>query len=71
MAFATQKNTGADNQQYDLISVLYHALEGAATCEQYIQDAQGDEEITSFFQEVQEEYRRRAERAKSLLKSRI
>jgi hypothetical protein len=27
--------TGTSDEQYDLVSVLYHALEGAATCEVY------------------------------------
>ncbi|MBD0333950.1 MAG: hypothetical protein ICV62_00530 [Cyanobacteria bacterium Co-bin13] len=73
MAYTTEQNTGTENRQYDLVSVLYHALEGGATIEQYISDAQnaGDEEAASFFQEVQSQYRQLADRAKSLLKSRI
>ena len=49
--------TGTTDEQYDLISVLYHALEGAATCEVYIQDAEeaGDNELTQFFEELREE----------------
>ena len=65
--------TGTSDEQYDLVSVLYHALEGAATCEVYIQDAEeaGDSELTQFFQELQEEESRRAERAKALLAKRL
>lgn len=65
--------TGTPDDQYDLISVLYHALEGAATCEVYIQDAEesGDSELTQFFQQLRDEECRRAERAKALLAKRM
>ena len=73
MAYATEQSTGTENRQYDLISVLYHALEGGASLEQYISDAReaGDDEAASFFQEVQGQYRQLADRAKSLLKNRM
>lgn len=35
-------NTGTRDETYDLVSILYHALQGAETYDQYIQDAQGD-----------------------------
>ena len=62
--------TGTKDEQYNLISVLYHTLQGAETYEQYIQDAQqaGDQELVQFLREVQAEDRRRAERAKELLR---
>lgn len=65
--------TGTKDQSYDLVSVLYHALEGAATYATYVQDAQqeGDNELSQFFQEIQEQERQRAERAKQLLASRL
>ena len=33
-------NTGTRDVIYDLVSVLYHALQGAETYDQYIKDAQ-------------------------------
>ena len=65
--------TGTKDEQYNLISVLYHTLQGAETYEQYIQDAQqaGDQELVQFLREVQAEDRRRAERAKELLRQRL
>jgi hypothetical protein len=65
--------TGTKDEQYNLISVLYHTLQGAETYEQYIQDAQqaGDQELVQFLREVQAEDRRRAERAKELLRQRF
>ncbi|MBD1841291.1 hypothetical protein H6F78_20085 [Coleofasciculus sp. FACHB-64] len=65
--------TGTADEHYNLISVLYHALEGASTYEIYIQDAEeaGDEELVEFFQQLEEEESQRAERAKELLAKRI
>jgi len=68
-----ERMTGTQDVHYNLISVLYHTLQGAETSVQYISDAEesGDEELARFFREVQEEDRRRAERAKTLLGQRL
>lgn len=65
--------TGTRDEHYDLISVFYHALEGAATYEAYIQDAEkcGNTELGQFFQKVKEQNCRRVERAKELLARRL
>jgi rubrerythrin len=53
------------------VSVLYHALEGGATYDKYIQDAEqeGDKELAQFFRQIQQEDAQRAQ-AKSLLDNR-
>ena len=68
-----EQQTGTRDEHYNLISVLYHLLEGAATSEQYIQDAQeaGDQELAQFFKDWQDEQRNFSERAKNLLGSRM
>jgi rubrerythrin len=68
-----ERMTGTQDVHYNLVSVLYHTLQGAETAVQYISDAEesGDEELARFFREVQEEDRRRAERAKTLLGQRL
>jgi len=68
-----EQQTGTQDEQYNLISALYHLLKGASTSEQYIQDAQeaGDQELAQFFKDWQEEQRNFAERAKNLLNSRM
>lgn len=68
-----QANTGTSNEQYNLVSVLYHCLEGSATYEKYIQDAQqaGDNDLANFFQEVKDTNSQLAERAKQLLGQRL
>ena len=68
-----ERATGTPDEQYDLVSVLYHALHGGETSQQYIDDARkaGDDELAAFVEQVQVEERNRAERAKRLLAARL
>jgi rubrerythrin len=65
----SQGDTGTRDITYNLVSTIYHALQGAETEALYIADAEqhGDEELAQFFREVKMENQRRAERAKQLL----
>ena len=65
----SQGNTGTQDTHYNIISVLYHALQAAETIDTYIQDAEqgGNQELVQFFRDVKEENQRRADRAKQLL----
>jgi hypothetical protein len=67
-----ERATGTPNAVYDLSSVLFHALQGGASHDAYIEDAQrqGDEELTEFFRRVREEDRDRAAEARLLLAER-
>jgi rubrerythrin len=67
------KVTGVRDEHYNLVSILYHALQGAETYDTYISDAEaaGDQELAQFFRQVQEEERQRAARAKELLGRRL
>ena len=62
-------DTGTRDITYDLVSVIYHSLQGAETTAMFIADAEqeGNKEISQFFNEAKQEYERRAERAKQLL----
>jgi hypothetical protein len=64
-----KETTGTRNITYDVVSILYHALQGAETYDRYCADAidSSDYELAKFFREVQEEERRRADRAKEML----
>ena len=44
-----QRTTGTRDEHYNLISVLYHALNGADTCDRYALDAEtaGDERLAA------------------------
>jgi hypothetical protein len=68
-----ERVTGTPDEHYDLVSVLYHALQGGETSQQYIDDARKahDAELAQFFEQVQVEDRNRAESAKRLLIERL
>lgn len=67
-----ERATGTPNTIYDLASVLFHALEGGASYDQYIQDAEeeGDPELADFFRQVRDEDAMRADEAQVLLAER-
>jgi hypothetical protein len=64
-----EKMTGMSNENYDVVSVLYHALKGGAACAEYLEDAREakDQELVAFFERVLEEDRKCAEQAKEIL----
>jgi hypothetical protein len=64
-------NTGTNNSTYNLVSVLYHALQGADLYEQYASDAGGDQDLAGFFRDIQQQEKQRADRAKQLLATRL
>ena len=61
--------TGTRDEHYNLISVLYHALQGADTCSGYALDAEtaGDERLAAFFREAGVMQTQLADRAKGML----
>lgn len=65
--------TPSDDRSYDMISVLYHLLQGAETLDQYCADAENanDSELAAFFRELQEHNNQMAQRAQRLLKNRL
>jgi hypothetical protein len=69
---SSERATGTPNTIYDLSSVLFHALEGGASYDTYIEDAEreGDEELVDFFTRVRDEDSMRADEAQRLLAER-
>ena len=67
-----ERATGTPNTIYDLSSVLFHALEGGASYDTYIEDAEreGDRELADFFRRVRDEDNMRADEAQALLAER-
>jgi hypothetical protein len=65
----SQGDTGTRDVTYDLVSVVYHALQGAETTALYIADAEqeGNQEVAEFFRRIKDEYQTRAQEAKQLL----
>lgn len=70
---AQKTSTNTLDPHYDLVSVLYHALEGAQVCAQYVSDANraGDQELSQFFMQAQQNQVACADRAKQLLARRL
>jgi len=67
-----ERATGTPNTIYDLSSVLFHALEGGASYDTYIEDAarEVDEELVDFFRRVRDEDSMRADEAQMLIAER-
>ena len=69
----TATNTGTRDVTYNLVSVMYHALQGAENYSLYANDAEqaGEKDLAQFFREVMEDERKRADRAKVFLARRL
>ena len=72
-ATSAAQATGTTDKVYNLVSVLYHALQGADTCQQYLQDADhaNDPELGQFFRDVQAWQRHLSTQAQELLTQRL
>jgi hypothetical protein len=78
--FSSQSNqgnlsstTGMSDPTFNLVSVLYHALQAAQTYDTYIRDAEqrGDNSMAQFLRQIQNEDRNRAQYAMQLLAQRV
>ena len=68
-----ETGTAETDENYDLISVLYHCLKAADACTQYVADAEdaGDDELIDFFESAREQHNRLAAEARAILARRI
>jgi hypothetical protein len=68
-----EQKTRTSDAAYDLVSVIYHALQGAETYDQYVTDAErrDDGELADFFRDVQARNCEIAEQARALLRDRL
>ena len=57
------------DKDYDIISTLYHTLQGEENARVYAHDAmeEGDSETSKFFSKVEDKYKEIADEAKNLL----
>ena len=63
-----QGSTGVQDNTYNVISVVYHTLQGADTIQKYMQDARGsDQQVEQFLAEAAEQYKRLAQRGRECL----
>jgi hypothetical protein len=63
----SERVSGVSNLAYDLISLMHNKLEGVAALETYKTDAQGNQEATALFDELQRTAVQEVGRIKSLL----
>ena len=70
---ARDTGTAETDENYDLVSVLYHCLKAADACTQYVADAEdaGDDELVSFFEKARKLQNRLASEARELLAERL
>ena len=66
-----QAATGTSDPTYNVIAAVYHALQGAETIQKYLEDVSTDDELKTYFQQVQQGYRRAADMGKQLIVQRI
>ncbi len=61
------------DKDFDLVSTLYHALQGAELSQQYRRDAEssGDQACQEFFGKIAGQYEEMASHAKSIIKDRL
>ncbi|MDR9426477.1 MAG: hypothetical protein RI567_14520, partial [Marinobacter sp.] len=61
------------DENYDLISTLYHASQGLHHTKQYIKDAEkgGASEVVEFFKDIESIYQELNDKAKAELKNRL
>ena len=64
------QHTGTRNETYDIISVVYHALQGAENCSRYLQDAQ-EGQLRSFFEQALQAQRQLADQGKQILQQQL
>jgi hypothetical protein len=61
------QSSPASNLVYDLVSIQYHALKGAQVYEQFLSDAQGNDEVRKFIEQVWDQDAKRAQTCHDLL----
>ena len=60
-------STGASDIVYDLVSIQYHALKGAQVYDQFLSDAEDNDDVKKFIEEVRDQDIKRAEKCHEFL----
>ena len=66
-----ERVSGVPNITYDLIAVLHSELEGIAALQEYKQDAQGDQEVLSVLNQIEQDETEHVNRLRELLARRL
>lgn len=70
-ARSSEQVSGVSNVAADLVTLLHNKLDAIAALERYKQDAQGDQEISSYFDELEQAEVQAIDRLKSLVTQRL
>lgn len=70
-ARSSEQVSGVSNVAADLVTLLHNKLDAIAALERYKQDAQGDQEISSYFDELEQAEVQAIGRLKSLVTQRL
>jgi len=62
-----EHHTPTDDVIYDLVSVQYHALNGAQLYEKFKTDAEGHDDVKAFFQQCADDDAQRAQQCHELI----
>ncbi len=62
---------GLDNLTYDIITVLHEKSKGLEAFDQYLQDAQGDNEARECFQQLRQQDQENIQKLQQLLSTRL
>jgi hypothetical protein len=60
-------STGASDIVYDLVSIQYHALKGAQVYDQFVSDAEDNDDVKKFIEEVRDQDKKRAQQCHEFL----
>jgi hypothetical protein len=61
------QHSPADDIVYNLVSVQYHALKASKAYDSYVQDAEGHDDVQSFFKQCAQQDADRAKKCHELL----
>jgi hypothetical protein len=67
----SERVSGVPNTTYDLIAILHSELEGIAALQEYKQDAQGDQEVLSLLNQIEQDETQHVNRLRELLAQRL
>ena len=62
-----ERHEPTDDAVYDLVSIQYHALNGAQLYEKFLGDAEGHDDVQQFFRQCAGEDARRANQCHELI----
>jgi len=67
MTSETRGSSPLDNVTYDLVAILYEKANGLQAFDKYMQDAQGNQQVTQLLQQIQQQDQQCVQQVRDLL----